>query len=710
MKAAAASGEAKTYPDCAMMTTDTDPGFTLGAGVLVGGVKPGRLRYVGGVHFVAGLWCGVELEDPDGLHDGVVDGVRYFTCREGHGIFAPHHRVTLRPPLQGRSPCGSPDVRMRALRKPTVNVSHSGSVEDGDVGRPLRVASPRHRHQASLDGRDLDFLSTPKSGSARPQSAVLPDDELQGATTESSFKRSSLVTGRLAASDTPRSSPKRVTFFDQIINSKERGVPTVRTDVRVADRRQRGHGDVDDDYQLVNSDIKTAMTLTNDFDEGSPSRKTSRTDKQRPSSAERSLIDRDLGNHNMGLETTDLLTSNQELLLSSDSIDANDIDNDFNAYRLASVTKPKPKDVVQHVTSQAPAYKSPKTRVDEALNDLELMVGRQQNKSSDFIGGVRGKPSSSEAHGTPQSVATSSTASASFELARTALAQYADLVRAAQESSAVRQTWTPPVVRRSLPLSTPATTSSSAAVSARVFGYDLAEPPPKNLVGGAVSCGSRLNQLPAPAVMLDSGGSGSSGSADEVDFETFDGEELDSIGDAMIDSIDGSSVQSEDSIAMLPHLSDVEDDDVAETGRDVVDDPSNQVTTGKDAVTASELLLSTTRRDHDNGNAVDFQRNERTTVGGNNSNNVVDVNLLNDFNDAVSCRQLAFSGAQPYRQIGDIGENEESLVVVIADSQVATMTTGSASDIDYFLRQSTTIRDERPMSLISSSSSTDTGA
>ena len=674
----AVSTEVKSKPASPTPATDPDPAFILGASVLVGGVKPGRLRYVGGVHFVAGQWCGIELDDADGLHDGTVDGVRYFTCRDGHGIFAPRQRVILRPLGQPSALPGSPDVRRRVLRKPTANVQ-SSSAEDGDVHRLFGVSSPRHRHQASLDGRDLNFSSTLKSG-ARPQSAILTDDEAI-ATADSNRKRSSLLTGRIVSSETRRSSPKRVTFFDEIISSKERGVPSVRTDVEETDRRRRGHENVDNA-----SDARVDRT---DLEEGSPFRKTSRTDGNHPLYSHRAYVDSDLDSARLDLETANMLTSDPEISLSSDSIEADEIDDDFAAYGLTSVARTRPADA-QTRTSETTASKSPKTRVDEVLSDLEHLAGCHQHTSSDFSN----KPSGSGAHFDAQS-STSPAARASFELARTALTQYADLVRAAQESTAARRSWTPPAVRRVLP--TPVTSTSSAE-NPRAFEH---EAPAKELGDDD----GRLRRSPEPVTLDGGSGSGSgAGSMDEVDFETFDGEELDSIGDAMIDSIDGSSVQSEDSIAMLPHLSDADDDDVVESGRGA-DDKRDQVVTIADSTTASDKTTSTTH-DRDNDNAVDDQGNERTATGSDNSNNVVDVNLLNDLNNAVTCRQFAFADTQTCREIS---RGEQPLVVGIADSHAAATTTTAIANIDYFLRHSTTVRDERPMSLISDSSSTDTG-
>ena len=71
----------------------TNEELHVGDRVLISGVKIGTLLYFGKTHIASGFWCGIELDDPDGKHDGSVEGVRYFQCRYGHGIFAPADRV-----------------------------------------------------------------------------------------------------------------------------------------------------------------------------------------------------------------------------------------------------------------------------------------------------------------------------------------------------------------------------------------------------------------------------------------------------------------------------------------------------------------------------------------------------------------------------------------------------------------------------------------
>ena len=67
--------------------------FCLGQRALIGGVKPGILRYIGETNISSGHWCGIELFDASGLHDGTVSGRKYFSCKPFHGILAPVDKV-----------------------------------------------------------------------------------------------------------------------------------------------------------------------------------------------------------------------------------------------------------------------------------------------------------------------------------------------------------------------------------------------------------------------------------------------------------------------------------------------------------------------------------------------------------------------------------------------------------------------------------------
>ncbi|KAJ6247101.1 guanine nucleotide exchange factor [Anaeramoeba flamelloides] len=49
--------------------------------------KSGTIRFVGKTGFAPGIWVGIELDQPEGVHNGKLYGQRYFNCNKQHGIF-----------------------------------------------------------------------------------------------------------------------------------------------------------------------------------------------------------------------------------------------------------------------------------------------------------------------------------------------------------------------------------------------------------------------------------------------------------------------------------------------------------------------------------------------------------------------------------------------------------------------------------------------
>ncbi|NXU14096.1 CE350 protein, partial [Pardalotus punctatus] len=74
--------------------TDSLSHFNIGDRVLVSKVQPGTLRFKGLTKFAKGFWAGVELDKPEGNNNGTYDGIKYFDCREKHGIFAPPQKIS----------------------------------------------------------------------------------------------------------------------------------------------------------------------------------------------------------------------------------------------------------------------------------------------------------------------------------------------------------------------------------------------------------------------------------------------------------------------------------------------------------------------------------------------------------------------------------------------------------------------------------------
>lgn len=69
--------------------------FQVGDVVLVSGMKPGVIAFLGPTQFAKGEWAGVVMEKPEGKNDGTVQGVVYFQCPPQHGLFARLHNLTL---------------------------------------------------------------------------------------------------------------------------------------------------------------------------------------------------------------------------------------------------------------------------------------------------------------------------------------------------------------------------------------------------------------------------------------------------------------------------------------------------------------------------------------------------------------------------------------------------------------------------------------
>jgi len=64
--------------------------------------KKGTAKFVGPVHFRAGIWVGIELEEKLGKHNGTIKGRRYFYCKTGYGVLVPAAKVTVEDDGSGR--------------------------------------------------------------------------------------------------------------------------------------------------------------------------------------------------------------------------------------------------------------------------------------------------------------------------------------------------------------------------------------------------------------------------------------------------------------------------------------------------------------------------------------------------------------------------------------------------------------------------------
>lgn len=80
----------------------------LGKRVQVTKNSEGILRFVGEVEFAAGVWAGVELSGSGGKHDGIVNGLRYFSCPPGLGLMTPVSKISLIDSPSSETDCSGP--------------------------------------------------------------------------------------------------------------------------------------------------------------------------------------------------------------------------------------------------------------------------------------------------------------------------------------------------------------------------------------------------------------------------------------------------------------------------------------------------------------------------------------------------------------------------------------------------------------------------
>ena len=109
------------------------------------------VRFCGKPEFAEGVWCGIELDDADGKNNGSVQGIRYFSCEAGYGVFVPLSRVEL--DMSRRS-------RVRPKSKPN---SRPSSRDRGDhkPGSTSIPSSPAKTRSSNVPREMAMKLSTP---------------------------------------------------------------------------------------------------------------------------------------------------------------------------------------------------------------------------------------------------------------------------------------------------------------------------------------------------------------------------------------------------------------------------------------------------------------------------------------------------------------------------------------------------------------------
>ncbi|KPU73136.1 uncharacterized protein Dana_GF14794, isoform B [Drosophila ananassae] len=176
---------AYTDHNSAVLTANTDQ-FIIGQRVWVGGIRSGKIAYIGETHFAPGDWAGIVLDEPNGKNDGCVSGKRYFQCEPKCGIFSRLTRLTTYPMSGAQTPTSplaknSPDrsrtvsptasIRSSMLRSPGIGkngltVGDRVIVSSGFGSRPglLRYLGETQFAPGNWCGVELDEASGKNDG------------------------------------------------------------------------------------------------------------------------------------------------------------------------------------------------------------------------------------------------------------------------------------------------------------------------------------------------------------------------------------------------------------------------------------------------------------------------------------------------------------------------------------------------------------------
>ena len=144
-------------------------------------LQSGVIRFIGETEFARGEWIGVELDNNNGKNDGSVNGMKYFTCEDKHGLFVRRTAVAFNGQYHNKD---TTDNNINDTSKfeiplltpplaPVANASHY--IDDGETytnnGELPSSLDDGFVHDGEVDVRDTSNVITPhKVVKSRPTS------------------------------------------------------------------------------------------------------------------------------------------------------------------------------------------------------------------------------------------------------------------------------------------------------------------------------------------------------------------------------------------------------------------------------------------------------------------------------------------------------------------------------------------------------------
>lgn len=172
--------------------TDSLSNFNVGDRVLVSKVQPGTLRFKGLTKFAKGFWAGVELDKPEGNNNGTYDDIKYFDCREKHGIFAPPQKIShLTESIDSQLDTNKDDED--SFFDDRLEKKHKAEQKDRESSKPGREAENQSRNATENYSQDKAPADTAVSEASAEERV---DEELSSKA--NSMKEISVATGSFA--------------------------------------------------------------------------------------------------------------------------------------------------------------------------------------------------------------------------------------------------------------------------------------------------------------------------------------------------------------------------------------------------------------------------------------------------------------------------------------------------------------------------------
>eukprot|EP01083_Nonionella_stella_P063047 163875_1 len=221
----------------------------------------GYVRYVGPVESKDIIYVGVELDEPNGKHDGKAKGKRYFKCRNRHGYMAPHETFEL----FGKS---KQKLRNRRLTKLPNSISRGSSkASSPTTTAPLKntQSTKTSRDRSSIGGRRKlkTASSNPVAKDKKPKrrkskhSILNPTDSINDLNLSLNPTDMNRMVNNISPSPTPVVT--QITYKDQEVQT-EMALSVVNDDNDIATVSK----EVAEGYQSMVQSLRTQMSKLND--------------------------------------------------------------------------------------------------------------------------------------------------------------------------------------------------------------------------------------------------------------------------------------------------------------------------------------------------------------------------------------------------------------------------------------------------------------